>query len=72
MNNTPTPPPKSILEYVMDSARHVTMKNVSDNFGGYQQPVIFAEINKNIDTENDLIGITRPYSKCANAKFPNK
>ena len=60
---------KSIFSYVVDNAMYINNNECNNYTAPFLTYIPSGISTKSEDVENDLKGMTRPYSKCATCKF---
>lgn len=60
---------KSVFDYVVDNSKFVNQNECFDNTSGFIAYIPTGVSVKNVDIENDLKGMTRPYTRCIDCQY---
>jgi hypothetical protein len=60
---------KSIFDYVVDNSKFVNQNECNNYSPPFLTYIPTGVSVKNVDIENDLKGITRPYTRCAECQY---
>ena len=60
---------KSIFQYVVDTTKFVNQNECNNYTPPFLTYIPTGVSSRSVDIENDLKGITRPYSKCDSCQF---
>lgn len=62
---------KSMFDYVVDNAKYVNVNECNNYSPPFLTYVPSGVAVQNIDIENDLMGINKPYTRCNSCKYTN-
>lgn len=60
---------KSIFDYVVDDSKYINNNECNNYTAPFLTYIPTGVSTKNVDIENELKGMTRPYTRCTNCQY---